>query len=213
MGPVIRPARPQDAGFLAWTILTAGRAHLERGWYDIALELPEREALDVLARLVMSRTPCWWRYSNFLLAEVDGVRAGALCAFAAPEGWGSSEAALAEATAQLGWGPQELADVWDRGGYVFTCTFGETGRCWVVENVATRPEYRGRGVMGALLRAALDKGRVQGLPEAQLSFLIGNAAAERAYLKAGFLPAGEQRHPVFEAATGAPGLKRFLRAL
>jgi len=208
----VREARPQDAGFLAWVILAAGRAHRPVGWYDIAIGLPETDALEVLRRLVLTQTPSWWRYDNFLVAEVEGRPAGALCCFSAGEGWSGSQAALAEATAPLGWGEAELAAFWTRGAYVFTCALESLGDVWVIENVATTPEFRGQDVAGALLAAALDKGRRRGFQLAQLSFLIGNAPAERAYAKAGFQPAGEKRHPDFQAAVGSPGLKRFVRA-
>ena len=34
----IRPARPGDAEFLAWLILTAGRAHVTRGIWEVILD-------------------------------------------------------------------------------------------------------------------------------------------------------------------------------
>ena len=207
----VRQARRTDAGFLAWAVLEAGRAHLKRGWYDIAIDLPEPEALELLQRLVLTRTPSWWRFDNFLVAEVGGDPAGALCAFDARTGWSGSEAALAEATAPLGWDAEALAAFWRRGAYVFSCVMESLGDVWVIENVAVVPEFRGQGVAGRLLAAALEKGRRRGFKTAQLSFLIGNAPAERAYIKAGFHLDRESRHPEFEAATGEPGLKRFIR--
>ena len=212
-GAVIRPARAEDAPFLAWSILAAGRAAGARGWYDIALGLPEEDCLALLARLVVARPVCWWHYSNALVAEEDGVPAAALCAFGSAEGWGDSEGALAAAAAPLGWRGAEVAEVWRRGAYVFTCTSPASGDLWTIENVATRPQSRGRGLAGALLDRALTRGRELGYGLAQLSFVIGNRPAEWAYLKAGFTLAEEKRHPQFEAATGAPGLKRFVRPL
>jgi hypothetical protein len=38
-------------------------------------------------------------------------------------------------------------------------------------------------------------------------------AAERCYAKAGFAFAEEKRDPAFEAVTGAPGFRRFERAI
>ena len=212
-GVAIRSARTSDAPFLAWTILTAGRAHLGRGWYDIALGLPEEQCLYVLTRLVLARPHSWWRHSNFMIAEEDGQLAAALCAFGSTDGWGDSEAALAEAVAPLGWGEAELSQVWSRGSYVFTCTAPSAADLWTIENVATRPRSRGRGLAGHLLDQALERGRAEGFAAAQLSFVIGNRPAEWAYLKAGFIPVEEKRHPEFEAATGSPGLKRFERPL
>ncbi len=48
---------------------------------------------------------------------------------------------------------------------------------------------------------------------ASISFLIGNEPAERAYAKCGFHLAEEKRDPQFEAFSGAPGFRRFTRAI
>jgi translation initiation factor 4G len=56
-------------------------------------------------------------------------------------------------------------------------------------------------------------GRAQGFTRAQITFLIGNDAAEQAYAGAGFTFDDERRHPDFEAAVGAPGLRRLVRDL
>ena len=211
----VRPARPEDAGFLAWAMLTAGRGHLSRGWYDIAFNLPEAQSLDVLSRLVLTKAPSWWRYDRFLVVEADGRLAGALSGFGASE-YEGSEAALREAVADLGWSADDLSAVWIRGAYVFSCTMSlgeDEGEAWTIENVATHRDFRGRGVAGLLIAAALERGRQAGFDSAQISFLIGNDAAERAYAKAGFVLAEERRHRDFKAAVGTPGLKRFVQAI
>jgi translation initiation factor 4G len=194
-------------------MLTAGRGHLDRGWYDIAFDLPEDACLEVLTRLVLTRTLSWWRYDRFWVAEADGRPAAALSGFDSTE-YEGSEAALAEAGAEVGWGSAQLAAVWARGSYVFSCTMGsDEGEMWTLENVATLPEHRGRGLAGQLIATALARGREAGFSQAQISFLIGNDPAEHAYAKAGFRLAEERRHRDFQAAVGAPGLKRFTQAL
>ena len=213
MAVIVRPASPGDAAFLAWAVLHAGRAHLAQGWYDIAIGLSEPGCLRLLERLVVTRTPSFWRYPNVMVAEVDGQPAAALSAFGSGDGWGDAQAAMAEAAGPLGWGVVELGAVWARGAYVFSCVFEPDEDCWVIENVAVAPQFRGQGLAGLLIDAALTKGRRLGFKTAQLTFVIGNHPAERAYAKAGFHFAAEKRHPAFQAATGAPGLKRFSRAI
>ena len=209
MAAAIRHARQEDAGFLAWCILAAGRAHLERGWYDIALGLDEPARLEALTRLVQTRTPSWWRFDHWLVAEVDGAPAAGLAAFGS-DAFATSESAMSEALSDLGWRPDRIAEVWTRGAYIFSCALApDDHEVWVIENVAARPERRGEGLTRALLAEALALGRAKGFADAQISFVIGNEAAERAYSKAGFQPADERRHPDFEAAVGAPGLRRF----
>ena len=84
---------------------------------------------------------------------------------------------------------------------------------WVVEQVATRPEYRRAGAISRLLEAVLDQGRQEGFKQAQVSFYIGNTAGERAYQKAGFKYLDEKRHPDFERVIGSPGMIRLVRDL
>ena len=67
--------------------------------------------------------------------------------------------------------------------------------------------------MQALIARALSAGRAAGFSRASISFLIGNDAAERCYARAGFSFAEEKRDSAFEAITGAPGFRRFARAI
>ena len=59
----------------------------------------------------------------------------------------------------------------------------------------------------------LDAGRAAGFARASITFVIGNDAAQRCYAKAGFAFAEEKRNAAFEAITGAPGFRRFSRAI
>jgi translation initiation factor 4G len=68
-------------------------------------------------------------------------------------------------------------------------------------------------VTEALLKYELARARGAGFRRAQISFLIGNEAAERAYRKVGFTLAEEKRAPDFELAIGVPGLRRLARDL
>ena len=209
----LRPAEPQDADFLAWAILTAARSHLNRGWFDIVLNRPEDACLDYLRLLTLTQARSWWHSSRFLVAEVDGRAVAGLSAFRAGDAYPLSQAAMTEAAASLGWHQAEQAAMWQRGAYIFTCTMGGSDDLWAIENIATPPEYRGHGLAGALIGRALEMGRERGCGQAQITSFIGNDAAERAYLKAGFRFAEEKRHADFEAAAGVPGLHRFVRDL
>jgi GNAT superfamily N-acetyltransferase len=209
----IRAAEPRDAEFVAWVVQTAARSHVEKGWFDIALNRPENECLEFLRRLALAETRSWWHYSLFLIAEVDGVPAAALCRFRSGDGYPLSEQAMTEVARTYRWDEAELGAMWQRASYAFTCIIPGDDNCWTIENVATRPEYRGRGLTGQLIERALQDGRKRGFTEAQITFLIGNDPAERAYSKAGFAFAVEKRHPDFEAACGSPGCRKFMRKL
>ena len=94
----------------------------------------------------------------------------------------------------MGLSKAEQAQLWPRGAFILSCTTGEEG-AWTIENVATIPAQRGTGVTQALLDHELARARAAGFRRAQISFLIGNEAAERAYRKVGFEFAQEKRAP------------------
>jgi GNAT superfamily N-acetyltransferase len=190
-------------------MLASARSHLDKGWFDIVLNQPEDVTLDYLRGLALTPAPSWWRYSRFHIAEVDGVAASAIAAFRAGDAYPLSQQAMLEAAASVGMTEAAVGEMWQRGSYIFTCTLDTSDDVWAIENVATLPGFRRRGLAGALLQHALENGRRAGSAQAQITFLIGNDAAERAYAKAGFLFDGERRHPAFEAATGSPGLRRY----
>ncbi|MCC8942834.1 GNAT family N-acetyltransferase, partial [Bradyrhizobium sp. Arg68] len=82
-GSSIRPANSDDAAFIACIVLAAQRGPLPRGWCDIALARSEPECLAFMARLAIARARSWYHVAHFLIAEVDGVPAAALCALPA----------------------------------------------------------------------------------------------------------------------------------
>lgn len=213
MPPSIRTAKSADADFLAWAILTASRSHRAKGWFDIALNCAEGVCLDYLRRLTLVPARSWCHYSRFLVAELHGVPAAALSAFRVGDGYSLSRQAMTEAAQEIGWNEGELQAMWQRGSYIFTCTLDADDHVWAIENVATLPAYRGHGLATELLGRAITEGRANGARDAQITFFIGNDAAERTYTKAGFKLKDEKRHPDFEAATGVPGLRRFTRTL
>jgi len=55
-----------------------------------------------------------------------------------------------------------------------------------VSDLVVLPEWRGRGVAGVLLAKAEEHGRALGLAQMTIGVLAQNAAARRAYVKAGF---------------------------
>ncbi len=213
MMPSIRRANASDADFLAWAILAASRSHKARGWFDIALNGAEGICLDYLRRLTLTPALSWWHHSRFLVAEVDGAPVSALSTFRAADAYPLSQQAMTEAAQKLDWSDAEQRAIWQRGAYIFTCTLEAADDVWSIENIATLPSYRGRGIATELLERAIAEGRANGARDAQITFFIGNDAAERTYSKAGFKLKDEKRHPDFEAATGVPGLRRFTRTL
>ena len=213
MGPMIRRALPEDADFIARTILAAQRGHRPRGWFDIALNRPEPQCLSFVARIAVARTVSWWHTSQFLIAEVEGSPAAALCALPAAGTGAAARSAIEEVAGDSSLDGSELSAIFLRGAYTKHCWVQGGAGDWLVEHVASLPACRGRGLVQALIGRALAAGKAAGYQRASISFLIGNDAAERCYAKAGFRFAEEKRDRKFEAFTGAAGFRRFERAI
>lgn len=209
----IRSARPQDAGFVTQTILSAQRGYRPRGWFDVALGWPEAQCRDFIARIAVARTVSMWHVSQYWIAEVHGAPGAALCAVPAAGTGTAAWRAIEEVAAATGLAASELDAVRRRGAYTRACWVQGGEGDWMIEHVATDPAYGGRGLVQALIAHALDQGRAAGFRRATISFLIGNEPAERAYTKAGFAFAEEKRDPAFEAIIGAPGFRMFARAI
>jgi GNAT superfamily N-acetyltransferase len=209
----IRPARADDAHFIARTILLAQRGPCPRGWFDIALGWPEPRVLDFIDRLATARAVSWYHHSQFLIAQSDAVPAAALCAMPAGGTRASAQAAIVEVAQGMGLPPPEIAALLERGAYARSCWIQGGDGDWLIEHVAVQPGYRGRGLMQALIARAIEAGRAAGYARASITFVIGNDVAARSYARAGFSFAEEKRDPHFEAITGSPGFRRFARAI
>jgi translation initiation factor 4G len=209
----IRSARPDDASFVASTILSSQRGYCPRGWFDIALGWPEARTRDFVARVAVARAESMWHVAQFLIAETDGQPAAALCALPAGGTGPAAWRAIEEVGAATGLTDAELDAIRKRGAYVRHCWVQGGEADWMIEHVATDPQHRGRGLVQALIAQALEAGSAAGFRRATISFLIGNTAAERCYAKAGFSFADEKCDAAFEALTGAPGFRMVARQI
>jgi len=90
---------------------------------------------------------------------------------------------------------------------------GPPGPRWVIENVATRPEMRRKGLVDALLHQLLGHGRERVFEYVQISVFIENERARSAYVKAGFEPLTEQRSDEWPGEIGCPGTEMLLQPL
>jgi ribosomal protein S18 acetylase RimI-like enzyme len=209
-GTVIRQGRADDADFIARIILQAQRGPRPLGWLDIALAQAEPQVLEFLAKLAVAKPRSWYHVSQFLIAEVDGKPAAALCAMPSRETRDTMRSAIEEVAFASG---ADLTAIFTRGAYARPCWIQGGEEDWLIEHVASQPSARGRGLVQALIAQALAAGKAAGFSRASISFLIGNDAAERCYAKAGFAFAEEKRDGAFEAITGAAGFRRFARAI
>jgi len=209
----IRPARRDDASFLAWVILTAGRAHVKRGIWEVVLGGTEEHCLAFLELVTVTEKPHLFHYSCFLVAEVDDRPAAALGGLdPSLLGLPALQKALPEVFEKLGIARQD-EPMSDTAARVLECIPEDLDGAWIIDSVATLPEFRRKGLVDRLLKAIMEKGKQQGLHRAQINIYIGNTPAQLAYEKHGFGILDEKRDPIFEEQIGAPGMARLVRDL
>jgi ribosomal protein S18 acetylase RimI-like enzyme len=215
MATRIRPATAADVPFVAWVMLAASRSHLPFGAWDHYVDGNEARVLSLLERMAAQDEPSFCRWERFLVAEVDGTPAAALSGYTTRDpGLRDPGPALAAASrAALGWDERAMRAGGDRLATFLTCVSEPAPETWAVEWVATRPEYRRRGLVHDLLPAIMQRGRDLGFRESQIMVLLGNTPAQRAYERAGYRVVEEKRDPEFQRVMGCPGIACMTRSL
>jgi ribosomal protein S18 acetylase RimI-like enzyme len=210
----IRRARIDDAEFLAWVMLSASRAHLAQGGWDLFIGADEAACLDYLRRLAVAEPRSLCHYESFLVAEVDGQPGGALSSFEINAGgWATVGEAMANVQRDLGWTERDMACSQERVAPVWACFLPDVGADWGIENVASRSECRRRGLARMLVEHSLREGSERGCKLAQITTYIGNDAALSVYEKSGFRFSDERRCSAMASVLDAPGFVRLIRRL
>jgi len=210
----IRQGRHEDVDFLAWVMLSASRAHLARGIWDLIIGGREATCLDYLRRLAVAEPRSLCHCESFLVADVDGHPAAALSGYDMKAGgWALVGEAMANVQRDLGWTDADAAASRQRVGPVWACFLPDIGADWGIENVATSPGHRRQGLIKALLSSALREAVGHRNKLVQIITYIGNDEACSAYQHSGFRVRDEKRCIGFEALLGSPGFMRFVRDL
>jgi ribosomal protein S18 acetylase RimI-like enzyme len=208
-----RPARKDDADFMSWLMLTAGRAHVKKGIWEVILSQTEKECLNFLKELSVTRIPHYFHYSSYRLAEVDGEPVAGLGGYD-PAFLGNSAlwAALPEVYSKLG-GETAGIHLSNDSPKIISCIPDSVKGAWVIDSVAALERFRRKGIVSKLLKEIMEKGRKKGFKLAQINIYLGNVAAQRLYEKHGFRIIDEVHDPYFEAQIGSPGMACMLRNL
>jgi len=207
----IRPATPNDSRFISWVMMSAARSHVPRGIWEIMIDGTEEETIDYLEIVATTEVVHLFHQSIFIIAEVDGVPAAALSGYD-PEINGKDNLARAytEIINRMGWGADQFSAAMKRMKPLTTCFPEDAPGAWIIESVATLPEYRRQGLVDALLRQILDDGRANGHELAQVSVYIDNLPALNAYQRVGFKIVSEKRDPDWEKEMKCPGITTLL---
>jgi ribosomal protein S18 acetylase RimI-like enzyme len=206
----IRPAQKDDTAFLAWLILTAGRAHVKRGIWEVILGESENICLAFLELLAVTKTPHLFHHSCYLVAELGGQPVAGLGGYdPLVLGYPALRRALPEVFKKMGFNISDES-VGNNSPRILDCIPEAVEGAWVIDSVATLPEYRRRGIVSRLLEEIIEKGRQKGFRRSQINIYIGNTAAQKAYEKHGFKILDEKHDPYFEEEIGSPGMARLL---
>lgn len=203
----IRKATPKDSKFLSWVILEASHSHLgdSSGLWNLVFPESEHDRMIYLEKLILSSHVSFCHYSLYLIAEVDGKPVSALAGF--DPNLVTDDNFI---NAMIDILPKPLINsvLGSMTPYV-TCLIEPDKDSWVIDMVATKPEYRRLGLSKKLLLSILQNGFEAGFRKAELLILIGNIAAQKAYEKIGFKTVEEKKHPEFKKALNCPGVARM----
>jgi len=210
----VRPGKREDAEFLAWAMLAASRAQITHGVWDLIIGADEPGCLEYLRRLTVAEPRSLCHFESFLVAEVDGRPGAALCGFELRTGgWATVGEAMANVQRDLGWTDADLAASRKRSSAVWNCFLPDVGADWAIENVATLPDFRRRGLASRLVNEALREGRERRCRLAQIATFIGNDPAQSVYRGAGFRFSDEKRCHEVASVLGVPGFVRLIREI
>lgn len=206
MGDTVRPAAVDDCRVLAYHAYLAGKSHLETSVYDCmfpGLPGPTDARLTLFENLMKTTAVSWLHYSFCSVAEVDGQVAASLSHYHDRDG---AYRGLARALRELGWEREDLVSMAGRMRPFVEADLGLEEDCMRIENVATSPAYRRRGLACALIEDAASLGRREGFRTLQIGMLAGNDPAMAVYRKMGFTVIEEKNVPALETLVGSPGM-------
>jgi ribosomal protein S18 acetylase RimI-like enzyme len=196
-------------------MFSASRSHLARGLWDLIIGADEAGCLDYLRRLALAEPRSLYHYESFLLAEIAGERAAALCGFENhADAWAVVGDAMSNVQRDLGWQETDAAASYRRVAPIWeACRPPDSEADFTIESVATLPEYQRRGLISALIEEVLSYASQRGCRLAQITTYLGNDAALAAYKKSGFKVLDEKRCAEVEQILRVPGFVRLTRAL
>lgn len=198
----IRTAKAEDADFIAWAILESSRAGKKLGVFDLLFS-PAEDVTKALKQLVTHEMKTVCHYSNFLIAEVDGELAGTLCGY---DGYKISWDTMSQALESMGC----QGDYKERISSYLICEPSIEKNTIVLNFMITKENFRGLGVVKALVKKVLLNARLKGFRRAQTSIEIGSIETQLAYEKMGFTAKEEKKSDYYFEEFGRPGITSYV---
>lgn len=198
----IRTATIKDVDFIAWAIIESSRAGKKEGIFDRIFS-PADDLTQTLKMLITHDIKTICHYSNFLIAEVDGKLAGTLCGY---DGYKMSWDTMGQALEDMGC----KGDYRERISSYFICEPSVEKNTIVLNFMITKEEFRGLGVVKALVKKVLLTARLKGFRRAQTNIEIGSIETQLAYEKMGFTAKEEKKSDYYFEEFGHPGITSYV---
>lgn len=208
----IRKAEKSDADFVYWIMNTAGRSGMEKGFIDSIFPSDPQKNRDFIEEMMFSDIRSLFHYSNFIIAEIDGVPVGGMSGYYTPEVHSEHfRDCFVKVQEKFSLTNEEKTAMGERIGVYVGAFPGLLENSWVVEWVAVKPEYRGKGVTKQLLNTIIKQGfEDTACNVVQIAVAKGNTPAQKAYINAGFSFLDEKLSEDFMNEFGYPGMERLV---
>lgn len=226
MVPVtVRAADAEDAAFVARIVFSALEGHLADGLISIRLpSLTRDQRINVVRGALLNEagvepdTHIAFELERFIIAEVNGVPAGAMVPYGDKE--------YDTDAAWVLWDRRLLSVIAARHGDAIAAHAAAAGPLinsgWELirepsgfhtEFIGVDERFRGRGVLPALFAHAFAMGRAQGYTRAILACFTDNRRAVSAYLKNGFTLLLSFEYPSIQQLVSMRGFSIMARPL
>lgn len=193
----VRRAAEGDIPFLVDCIIAAEKSGTDKVSYCNIFGLSEAEFRGMLAEILEEDVPgqelC---VSGFLVAELGGRAAGAICSWI--EGTGSKASTLIKGNLLMHFiGRERIAAAAPNLKLMETLSLPRAPGALQLESVYVGAGHRGQGICARLLdeHQALARRDHPAVPRAQIILAKGNGAALAAYERAGFAITEERSSP------------------
>jgi len=187
----VRRGTPADIPFIAWCNYEASSPAPGFCYWDPLLEGLNTPTIKFIEAMFHAKALAWGDPHDFFIAELDGEPVGGASGFEMnPDDYRPlRDAQIPEIAKRLGWDDQTLASFRERYQEIWrdpTDVSIAPAAPWTIECVATKPDFRGKGIAGQILHAILVEGKGQGYKNAGISVTMGNEPAQHVYEKLGF---------------------------
>jgi len=199
----IRKATEADSELLAWAMMESSRAGKKIGLFDLIFK-PDDDIhlLKRLEQLSVTQTKSYCHFSNFIIADVDGMAGGVLCGY---EPRIATQEIFSKALYELGCseGYEE------RIAAYLLCKPEIDRKTWVLDFMEEKPEFKSLEILKELIQKSLLTARLKGYRQAQTMVEIGSVETLMAYKKLGFVVKDEKRAELYEERFGRAGIVRL----